>query len=387
MTSNNRTKITMTVLTPVSIGAGSDKDWIYGLDYILKDGNIYVIDLRKAVANGVPIKDLTAALQSQDSKAIRQILEDRLETIVKSDDYIFPAPLTDSKAYASPIKTFIRTCGQPYVPGTSLKGAIRSALTNYLIGQQNVDYRSGRFTTKVYSERTHQNKDVDVYGSVTDGEDIMRFIQVGDMKLHATQLLNTNVFNLQGVSQNWKGGWKHADNFTSDNFKDAGFNTIYECAVPGSQATGSITFNTNAFAILPHKEQMVSMPQKEQLMDDTRGLPTLFSIINRQTLEYLKEELRFFQTFPTERTVEIEQCIQDLIEATENSAPSSCIIKMSAGSGYHSISGNWRDKDFTKDHAHQVKKNGEQMEIPFKSRKIVTCEGRLQLMGFVKLQA
>ena len=62
---------------------------------------------------------------------------------------------------------------------------------------------------------------------------------------------------------------------------------------------------------------------------------------------------------------------------------SSCLMKMSAGVGFHSITGDWQYDDYDKtklwtDGRHAGKKK-------YKSRKIAEYNHRLQLMGFVRL--
>jgi hypothetical protein len=64
---------------------------------------------------------------------------------------------------------------------------------------------------------------------------------------------------------------------------------------------------------------------------------------------------------------------------------SSCLMKMSAGVGFHSITGDWQYDDYDKtklwtDGRHAGKKK-------YKSRKIAEYNHRLQLMGFVRLHA
>ena len=60
-------------------------------------------------------------------------------------------------------------------------------------------------------------------------------------------------------------------------------------------------------------------------------------------------------------------------------------MKMSAGAGFHSITGDWKYDDYDKT-GERTDTNGA-VKKKYKSRKIAEFNGKLQLMGFVKLRA
>ena len=76
-----------------------------------------------------------------------------------------------------------------------------------------------------------------------------------------------------------------------------------------------------------------------------------------------------------------------LLDELDNLQPNECIIKLAAGSGFHSITGDWQYTDYTGGLLDQ-KNNRDKLAKP-KSRKIaVTDDGDglfLDLMGFLKL--
>ena len=74
----------------------------------------------------------------------------------------------------------------------------------------------------------------------------------------------------------------------------------------------------------------------------------------------------------------------DRLQALIPADDSCCLLKMSAGVGFHSITGDWQfpdytDTDYYKDGRNQGKKR-------YKSRKTAEWKGRLCLMGFVLLR-
>ena len=57
---NKKYPIELEVVTPLSVGAGNDNDWIRGTDFIQKKGKVYVLDFQKMAASGVDINMLSS---------------------------------------------------------------------------------------------------------------------------------------------------------------------------------------------------------------------------------------------------------------------------------------------------------------------------------------
>lgn len=351
------------IITPLAIGAGDEKDWINGLDFVVKEGKAYILDLNKAIETGVDIDRLTACFLQRDSKGVMQLLGNNLERVSKR---ILSCPNVGTN---SDIKSFIRNqlTDKPVVPGSSLKGAIRSILFTHL--------------------RKHGEERNDaVFGKLKGGEDFMRFIQFSDIELSKTKLFNTKIFNLQNLDGEWVGGWKHGARHTDEDFKPNGFNTIYECLYNDEDnlGYGNVTFKQKLFDMFDAQTEgnMPYRDGKKQLMGG--GITNLFKIINAHTRAYLQKEKKFFKEFQADRSDEIIECIDSLLDTlAEINDNSSCLLKMSAGSGYHSITGDWKYDDYTDTGEWENGRNAGKMK--YKSRKIVQENGYLSLMGFVML--
>ena len=155
---DKRYPIELEVITPLSVGAGNDNEWVKGLDFVQKEGKVYVIDMQKVAAAGVDIGALTALFLKSDDSGISQLLGNKISELSR---YAFDLPAkTDNN-----IKAFLRTqfYDKPLVAGSSIKGSIRSALFNYL--------------------RTDEEKNEEVFGTMKDGTDFMRFIRIGDVEI------------------------------------------------------------------------------------------------------------------------------------------------------------------------------------------------------------
>lgn len=359
--------IELEVITPLSVGAGNDNEWMRGIDYVQKDGKVYVLDIRKAVEQGVDIDRLTSLFERTDENGISLLIGNKLESV---SSHVFEAPVSTTNS----IKTFLRTqlYGKPVVAGSSIKGSVRSALFHYLHD----------------NDRTNE----EVFGNMKDGTDLMRFIRIADIEMPSTSLVNTKIFNLRKEGSDWLGGWKHkgtdreGNSHTDGSYAPTGFNTLYECVVPRMKGLGSISLAGKAFEVMAsnidkyvyvsHKDK-----KKELLRSDIREL---FQIINQVTKGYLLKEKAFFEKYPAERSEELIDCVNSLLAIIPEDG-SCCLLKMSAGVGFHSITGDWLYEDYSETGQWTDFRNAGKKK--YKSRKTAEYKGKLQLMGFVKLRA
>lgn len=262
--------IEMEVITPLSVGAGNDNEWTRGIDYVQKDQKVYILDIQKAIENGIDVERLTNLFLKYDEKGISQLLGNKLEMVSR---YIFDSPVSTINS----IKTFLRTqlFDKPVVAGSSLKGSIRSALFNYL--------------------RNNEQTNEEVFGDMNKGTDFMRFVRIADVEMPATKLVNTKIFNLRKEGNFWYGGWKHGgtrdgNSHTDGKYQPTGFNTLYECVTPGTKGIGSITLGGGAFDLMVHhtNASISHIEKKGELMSSDISL--LFSVINDVTKSYLQKE-------------------------------------------------------------------------------------------------
>ena len=359
---NERDKITISIVTPMSVGEGNEGVWKKGVDYVIHEGKIYHLSIERMVRLGVDLDQLTSLLAEQDEDGLITILGNRLE---QASDRIMTSPVEKP----GDIRTMIRESlsHRPYIPGSSLKGAIRSALY-------------GEWKEK------EDKKESDVFGSMKDGGDFMRFLQIGDAAFEGTGLVNTKIYNLVGQGTEWEGGWKHSMNYSSADFHINGSNTLYECLLPGATAEGSIKIDELNFShyTLPQPKK----DKKNEMMDpEYYPIDYLFDTINKHTFDYLERERQFFLEYPQgEHSEDIVKSINALMHQTNEYIQSgdACLLKMAAGTGFHAITGDWQFPDHINTGFHPAtNRNAGKKYI--KSRKIACYKKSFVLMGFVKL--
>lgn len=365
-TLNIKHELQIEVLTPLNIGAGAEKDWVKGSDFIVDNNEVKILNLKK-VSQFVNITDLTNALLMKNDELLVNRLNKNLPVCI---DKTFK----ESYFGNNDIKTCIKNSltNKPIVPGSSIKGALRSILLDYLMDDLNK------------KEAIQKNKlsEQEIFGKASFGDEFMRFIKVSDAAFESTGLVNTKIFNLRSVSE---GGWKHAANYSSEVFKKEGFNSFYEVIEPKNKSQLTIGIANKAFHNYAKIIRNFSI-KKNKIIDG--DINEIFFIINSHTKRYLEKEKAFFTKYATDKTDRIINSIDDLINQIPKKGEY-CIFKMAAGSGFHSITGDWQFEDFTID---RIRATGRTTRGQYKkrdsskSRKIAIHGDNFTLMGFIKIK-
>jgi CRISPR-associated protein Csm5 len=141
-------KLILSFYSPIHIGNGQELE---PFEYIIKDDYLYTFSFEQFVSSLSP-GDREKLLQLQRNmkpaalKDIRNFIKHRCTL----DQYREKIPVTRRVAYIYENKfldiqnmlkmePFIKTMGSPYIPGSSLKGAIRTAVLNYWSEEQHRD--------------------------------------------------------------------------------------------------------------------------------------------------------------------------------------------------------------------------------------------------------
>ncbi len=360
---NKKYTLEIKVLSPLHIGAGSEKDWMEGADFIQKDEKIYKLNHKK-LEKKIDVDTLSDFLIKKDSKGLVNKISGNIEEV---SDEIFDSPVQST----NDIKAFIKNglSNKPIIPGSSLKGAIRSILFKYL-------------------KENYQKYEDQVFGTPNNGDEFMRFIKIFDSQFEETELVNTKIFNLFEDGGNWKGGWKHKGGkfgITNSNFEPTGFNTIYEIISPEQYSEFTISLAYKALDNLITIGKFNVSEKKKNIINNNLE-NNLFSIINSHTKKYINKEIKFFEKYPNNETDKIIDSLNFILNEIPDDN-SSCVLKMSAGSGFHSITGDWQFDDFSINAVDKSKRNRGLLngKPSSKSRKIATDGNKFELMGFVKL--
>lgn len=353
-------QLDLVVLTPLHAGAGAEKDLVKGLDFVQKNGLVYILNQKK-ILNEIDISSMSSILLKKDEAQLINKLAGKLDQV--SDATYEMAVSSDND-----IKSFFRNglSNKPVLPGSSLKGAIRSILFAYL-------------------KTKGQDKEDDVFGKASVGDTFMRFIKVSDASFDQLKLSNTKIFNLSDKTGKWEGAWKHGGKQTDPKFYPTGFNTLYEVLPQNAASKITISLADKTFDIFRIKNRYNFGDKKEDIIHNP--IEFLFQIINEHTAEYISKEVTFFNKYPNNETDAIIKSLKYVLSQIPEDN-SWCVLKMSAGSGFHSITGDWQYGDYTNQPG--LWPSGRNAgKKKYKSRKIAIGnsfdEFQFSPMGFVKI--
>lgn len=366
------------IISPTHIGAGQDKNWKKGLDYFVTDGNLYVVDKDSLCTLLINRQgNVTNSAFEEYLNLLSDGRFDSIENLIKQLDIdlesisikTFNADF-NSDRIPKEIKTIIRDgFGKPYIPGSSIKGAIRSVLFHHLFRM--IQPRS-------YDKRTI-NKEI--LGDFERG--IMRYILPGDAEMPETEISEVELFNLYHKGGRWYSDYKKGGGFPfwTETFS-IGQSKTFRLGVADGLAQlvenfeNGKYFPTNLRKVLPEKDPVLY----------------LFKLINDYTQSQIQREIDFFENFEQASDTDvILGNLDNYLKITQNN-PKECLLRLSFGSGFHGMTGDWRFSDHltTLDNPDRENlvynyKTRQKEPARYKSRRIADTGRWFAPMGFVKL--
>lgn len=369
---NTEYSIYLKVLTPVHIGGAQEKNLQEGLDYIqFNNGSTWQINWEKVYQIFNPDEVANAIING----TLKKLLSNEIEDVAFEIEQTFG----DTRE----IKAFIRDgLGRVFIPGSSIKGAMKNWIHASLENELNVGHSPnllGKFES-----------------------DVFRFIEPADCYMNEDiALYPIKTFNLIRNGRSWEGGWKHKRiTGNSTDFSDRGFVTDFECFCP--EAKGEFSFRLREGLPKQYSEKIFDRSPNAQksykAIFQNEDINQLFKLINKQTKKHIKKELQFFEKFnEAEYSEDIIRTYEDLLKKMEEIKANQCILRLSAGSGFHGITGDYQYEDhtqtgiWTEEDAKKYKLNRRQSQdyvgsyMKFKSRKIAFTANDMYPMGFVLL--
>jgi CRISPR/Cas system CSM-associated protein Csm5 (group 7 of RAMP superfamily) len=362
-------QLTLTALSPVHVGGVQEKHLKNGIDFFVESGKVKILKWNE-ILNNVDeneIEEICSSLIAQDNLKLKQIAQKKGN-----------GKSTGLSGNPTDIKTFIRNgLNQPFLPGSSLKGAISSILLNHLMDPNQ----------KGKNKIPQNDIDDEVLGEFS--KRVTHFIGISDINIPngSLQFYPTKIFSLDNDLQ---GGWKHKrKSGTTHNFNDSDFVTVYECFKP----LASILLRLNIYDGIGKflEKHSVNNPLKKlSRSDNTDWCELLFGIINQYTRIYIEKEIKYFQKYRVEGT---QRIIQSLESIKKQIPPdnSSCVLRMASGSGFYSITGDFMYEDhlYTINNPRKDLKRNQTIYIKYKTRRFAFENNNNQYifypMGFVKL--
>lgn len=312
--------IKLTTLTPLHIGSGTEYQPEFEYLYFEQERKVAVVDAEKVldILGADNLHQWVACIDN--NQRLKALLDQRKSDLKASDVALRPIP---AKHFPSrPIREQLHSGnGSPLLPGTSLKGAIRTAvwaelmLDNTQLAKDkrnlgNEDRRGGfRWSDQPLSKLFFGND---------PNHDIFRLLQVGDAAFTDTAVYQTDVINKRGSSWEIK----------------ASVRQFVEAIPAGASSTTEIRFN-----------ELLNQRARDQFNRNAAKLQLeqLFPLINRHTKRLVEDEADYW-----EETAGNPEILEDFVEemnkivkAIDTCQPNECILRTGWGSGFRSMTGDW----------------------------------------------
>lgn len=385
-------KIKIETLTAVHIGSGETLQ--YNNDYIKgknKDGYdiLGIIEPRK-VMNLIGEEHINEWVTSIESNKPTSEIIKIYAPNATIDSYSKRIILFFADKTTTELKEQIHDgMGRPYIPGSSIKGAIRTSILASLINKndEGLIFTKDKFGTikkdkkgnvlvnaTAIEKKYFSSIDSEVSRQlhITDSNsDIFRFLQVGDAYFGKNYEIALRMVNINEREHK--------------NFWDESKQQMIEAICPEDEAFFELKINIDGYKLSQEKKAVHTMPHEMQSIGD------LFQLINQHTTSLIESDIEFWKDRTEKddsgRTDDyIESMSNILAVARSCNTGKECVLRIGHGSGWRFMTGAWTE-DFDNFQSVVIPAsrpknfNYEQFDFP-KSRRVSDgCE----LLGFVKL--
>lgn len=311
--------IKLEILTPINIGSGEvlspytdyiyDKGYVYYIDH---DSLFWELnqksDSQKLVDDFVKIVRSQAKGSSKDKYKLKSFLEGAGLDYKKHSYKKLPA----YEEIREQIQLHVKSAGQPYIPGSSLKGAIRTVLLAYLISLGN-DSEIISYINKEKKPRHFKYIGQNFFGKF--GDDIFKYFQVSDtmpFKQEDLKIVKFYRYHLKNKKQD--------------------IPVVKEIISKGSVSTFNIKINVKNLKNSIKKEEI---SRKLALLYEKKE-EALFELINEYTRKNVAAELEHLRRFKSELTEEIKQFYQTLMKSiTDAEKTKEAYLRIGSGKTYY----------------------------------------------------
>lgn len=271
--------------------------------------------------------------------------------------------------------------GIPYIPGSSIKGAIRTAVLSTLaINVNNVEIKIDKTKRDREGQPIRNNKgqiqykasakdvESELFGN-NPNEDVFRFLQVGDAYFGNNYEVAIRMVNINEREKN--GYW------------DESKPQLIEAIGPEDTSAFQMKLNLDGYNN--------SRAKVKQLPDCMKSIESLFETINKHTKQLLESEIEYWQervdydnsdkvNMYIEKVSDVMKCVDRCVTGKE------CVIRIGHGSGWRFITGSWTEQLRNFDSvvvpaSRPMNNRYEQYDFP-KSRRV---DDECELLGFVQL--
>jgi CRISPR-associated protein Csm5 len=362
---------TVKIETLSSVHIGSGNLLQQNTDFVVESGRIGIIDDKKLLGL-IGISNIDKWVQSIEKRENTKELLSRFKPMAKLPDYT--KRILD--CYAKNIKSSdsLKECihdgtGKPYIPGSSIKGAIRTALLSSIVSKVGGIENNISTDGKVKSSNIEKK----LFGS-DPNSDLFRFIHVGDAYFSkgaeiALKMVNLNIREKQ-------------------DFWDETKPQLIEAIASDEESSFQLNVKEPYYRFVKTKGAQIKTFSMPDIYDEMSCLTNLFLTINEHTRRLVKQEIEIWNNYESETNVDsyLSQ-LKEMEESIAECVPGkSCVLRIGHASGWRFITGAWTESlsNFKSLVVPKSRPNNYRYEdyIFPKTRRV---DDECYLLGFVKL--
>jgi CRISPR-associated protein Csm5 len=315
-------------LTPIHIGSGDEFQGNFEYLYFQQERAAVVIDERKVL--GILGEDNIGQWVSciEKKESLLDLLRQRRRELSPAEVARRTLPVQSAGLDKNKnIKEHLHSGnGSPLLPGSSIKGAMRTVVWAHEIFQNKQLVQSesnlgiSRFDRKSGRERFNYSDSAlaaKFFGS-DPNHDMFRLLMVGDAQFEKTACFKTEVVNL------YRDDWKIKEGITQ-----------FVEAIPAGES-GEMVLQFNKAL---NKKAGSLFNRDKELLEPSR----LFPLINQHTLRLIENEISYWkedQGSPLVVGTYIED-MKGIKNQIKSCAPNECVLRLGWGTGFRSTTGDW----------------------------------------------
>jgi CRISPR-associated protein Csm5 len=378
--------ITIETLSPVHIGSGRTLQ--KNIDFIffshLNNKPIAIIDEEK-IFNLLGREKLNQWMRAIEEKAdILPMLRQQKPNLSPLDIHHRISYTRETNILKGELYEHIHNASaKPYIPGSSLKGAIRTALFAQIIDHSDtlLNHKLGREEKEKFNKKTGKKEIViefsdkqlqqEYFGS-TPNNNIFRLLHVGDAIFEKTEAIMVNTYCMQ------HNGWQ----------KRTDLSQWTECIPKGEKSSLRINFLEQTLLTgkdtgqVQHKIKHFVGKNHEHLKADN-----LFQTINHHTICLLEKEISFIKDQEDDALYSYADRLDEVLETAKQCNHTSCVLRVGKHSGYWFMTGGWQEELLDEGTYREVKRAAQRRSgyenFPLPKTRRFTGNG--SPVGFVKL--
>ncbi len=359
---------TVSLITPLHIGTGDTLE--KGIDFIQEKGRLQVIDPEQTFAQ---LADNPSALKESGTAGFNWNEFSRQYRIQPVESYSMTVNGTGTP---QTIRRFIKDAfDRPYLPGSSLKGSLRTVFLTRMAAQSN--QRAFLKDSKKWADQYLDN-----LAGATPHKDFLRGLHISDTVSlnHSESGICTREIKFLNLISPDKARWKSIPQKKNlDDFRNAA-GVFVETLEPETILMASMSID--GYLADPRKRQEAGLPFFNPAFD----FDETCKMIREHSQNIARQEKEFFSRYSPEGRG-AARFYQDLLKQIESIPPGKGFIaRIAWGSGWLGMTGNWLSRDLLRRARQKFRMGRDNMPFPKTRRLALDKEGSPSVpLGWIKV--